>query len=703
MRYFVQLAVLLAAIMLFSAIPQGSVADKADSIRASAAVNISDREANIVIEFQDPSAFARIDFIAASHGLEFSFRSVETGIAVVEHAGIDDSIIAELAAVPGVMQLSSEVKARTTYTPNDPQLSLQWGLDTVNAIQAWDITIGDRSVVVAVLDTGIDWNHPDLAPNIWNDSSGYHGYNFISNNRYPMDDNINSYDENGIWHANTYTYHGTHVAGVVGAATDNSRGIAGISQVRLMAVKVMNDSGEGTDATVASGVRWAVDNGADVVTMSLGVDGPSAALENSILYASSHGVVLIAASGNSGASYISYPAAYPEVISVGAVDNTDRRASWSNFGPGLDLMAPGVQVYSTQGGGDRYQYLSGTSTAAPFVAGVAALMLSMNPVLTPVEISSVLNITATDLSISGYDTSTGWGTVNAFSAVESVSSPRVTITSHPDFVTPNSTYSITWMVSGGDPGNIQSTYLAWGTSSGSLTHLSDPFNGTTWATFTVDNLPALNENGTIYLRVFAQVDGLIYQSELLTIEVHDAPPQGLLAQFFQDVQHFIVDELGVFNFLIILAILIIVPAIAFAMRPKRARIAYEPVQPQARSMANPQTAAYYHPPPPPPPPRFETYIDVVGQDIVPNTVRVVEGTKVVWVNRTWAPPPGVMIKSGTVDQAGEHPDGLFQSGLLIAPGDYWSATFHRSGTYDYYMTGVWKTARIVVHPYSRET
>jgi plastocyanin len=109
----------------------------------------------------------------------------------------------------------------------------------------------------------------------------------------------------------------------------------------------------------------------------------------------------------------------------------------------------------------------------------------------------------------------------------------------------------------------------------------------------------------------------------------------------------------------------------------------------------------YLPPPPPPPPRFEAHVDLIGHEVTPSVLRVVEGTKVVWVNRSWAPPPGLAIKSGKLDDAGEHPDGAFQSGLLIAPGDYWSATFHRAGTYEYYLTGIWRTGKVVVEPYGQ--
>lgn len=702
-RLTMSISVLCIALLLFVSSPAGQP-DSDHSLSAGiAAVDIQDPSVNIVVETSGISAFDAVLRLASAHGLEVAFSDAGSGILTLSRPGISGSVLSELSGIEGVLSISSERKARATYIPNDSELRYQWGLDTVNAYEAWDIARGEHDVVVAVLDTGIDWNHPDIAPNIWSDADGYYGYNFIDGNRFPMDDNINSYDELGGWAPNTYTYHGTHVAGVVGAAIGNSIGIAGMAQVRMMAVKVMNDSGEGTDSTVASGVRWAVDHGADIVTMSLGVDGSSSVLSSAISYASNRGVVAVAASGNDGASYVSYPAAYPSVIAVGAVDDTNHRASFSNYGTGLDVMAPGVQIYSTQGGSatpnGAYQYLSGTSTAAPFVAGVAALMLSVNPALSPVEIGAVLNSTAQDLtSMTGYDATTGWGIVDAFAAVELISDPTVTITEYPEYVALNSTFSIKWLVSGGDPGTIQTTYIRWGQSPTSLANMSESFTGTTWATFTVEDIQAPAYNTTLYVVAYANVDGTAYQSDLMELDVREAPPDGLFAQFLKDVHDFIFNELGVYNFLLLLAIIIAIPAVIVAMRPKRRRVPvrYTVAQPQ---VVQPAPAMPYMPPPPPPPPRFEAYIDVVGHDVLPQEIRVVEGTKVVWVNRAWAPPPGVSVRSGNVDETGEHPDGMFQSGMLIAPGDYWSATFHRVGTYSYYLTGIWKNARIIVEPY----
>lgn len=696
MRSIVVLVALAALLTPLAGLPWGDLAAPLAEGAPAPEISITDRTANVVVSVASSEAFDAVLDFADARGIHVGFSDRASGILSLGPEANEDDVLGQLAALEGVKSLSSERRARASFVPSDSYVGLQWGLDTVNAYEAWDITRGTREVVVAVLDTGIDWNHPDIAPSIWNDTDGYHGYNFISNNRIPMDDNVNSYD-GSTWVPNTHTYHGTHVAGVVGAAMNNGMGIAGLAQVRLMAVKVMNDSGEGTDSTVASGIRWAADHGAHVITMSLGVDGTSTVLRDAVNYASNRRVAMVGASGNSGSSYVSYPAAYPQVIAVGAVDTAGSRASFSNYGSGLDIMAPGVQVYSTQGGGG-YHYLAGTSTAVPFVAGVAALMLSINPALTPVEIGTYINVTANDISRTGYDTMTGWGIVDAFGAVERVADPTLTFIQYPEYAPFNSTVSVTWMVSGGDPGVIQSTFVRWGLVSSSLTEVSANFSGTTWATFTEEGIRAPDYNATLYIMAFAVVDGLEYQSSVLELPVREAPPDNLIAQFLKDVHNFIFNDLGVYNFLLILGLLVAIPAIALALRPRRRRVStsFYSAPPQQSAPA-PQT---YLPPPPPPPPRFEAYVDLVGQDIMPQVIKVVEGTKVVWVNRSWAPPPGISIRSGRLDAGAERPDGVFQSGMLIAPGDYWSATFHRPGEYEYYLTGIWKKGKIIVEPYN---
>ncbi|MDH3366007.1 MAG: S8 family serine peptidase [Thermoplasmata archaeon] len=708
---------LTATAMLLSILPSvGGAADYQVSPEAPLPVlHVTDSISNLVVEVSDSLSFDSLMAFAAERDIDVPFHSELAKIITLDSKGDAEALSLEIASIEGVLSISSERKVRSTLTPTDPGTTYQWALGTVDAYEAWDIGLGTHDVVVAILDTGIDWNHPDLEANMWSNANGYHGYNFIDDNWYPMDDNIHGYDDSGDWQPNIYTYHGTHVAGIVGAVTNNAEGMAGLAQIQLVAVKVMNESGEGTDAMVASGIAWAVEQAhADMIVMSLGVDGESTSLRREVNDAKEAGVVMVAAAGNDGTSVVSYPAAYSAVIAVGATDSSDRRASFSNYGANLDVMAPGVSIYSTQGGGG-YQYLSGTSAAAPHVAGVAALMLSVNPALTTVEIGETINATATDIAQTGYDPTTGWGIVNAFDAVEQVSSPRVTITEYPEFVEPNSTYSISWMVSGGDPGEIEDTTLMWGETVSTIDTPTMSFSGSTWQVFTVDDLPALPSNGTMYLQAFATVDGSDYESEVLALPVHEAPPDNIFMQLLEDVQDFIMEDMGLVNFLIILAVLIAIPIIIAAARPKRRRAvqrtSVQAQQPMAQSRPaqthgslSQYQQAYgtaHLPPPPPPPPRFESYVDIVGDKLVPPVVTVVEGTKIVWVNRAWAPPPGVAVKSGRLDQSGEHPDGLFGSGLLVAPGDYWSVTFHRVGTYDYYLTGYWKTAKVIVQPLAK--
>ena len=692
-------------LLSFSALPTAA-SPSDDGAAIHAPVHLETGVGTLTVETSTPDAFRSVLAAAAGSGCAVTFTSEPTGILSID-AGTDAAAVAlSISMIEGVVSVSSSSKARVSLTPDDSSVDDQWSLSHIDAFEAWDITLGTEDIVVAVLDTGIDWNHQDLADNMWSNDDGYHGYNFISDNWYPMDDNVDGYDNNGDFVEDVYTYHGTHVAGVVGAVTDNGEGMAGLAQVRLMAVKVMNESGEGTDATVSAGLRWATDNGADVVVMSLGVEGISLTLQNAVNYASSRGVVMVAASGNSGESTISYPAAFPPVISVGATTTMDRRADFSNYGTGLDLMAPGVNIYSTQGGGS-YQLLSGTSTAAPHVAGVAALMLSINPALSPEDLGAALNETATDIGTTGYDTVNGWGLVNAFGAVESVSDPTVTITSFPETVDPNSTFSVTWVVSGGEPGIIGGTYLAWGSSPGELDEMSATLTGTTWATFTVDDIESLPANGTMYLRAFAEVDGADYSSEIVEVSVTEAPAENFLMQFFEQVRDFIVDDLGIELFIVILAIfiiLVIIAAVVVSSRRRAAAAAARARQQHLQTLSNLQGVQGSHqlPPPPPPPPRFEAYVDITNMGPVPPTVRVVEGTKVVWVNRTWAPPPGVAVRSGTFGNGQERHDGVFQSGNLIAPGDYWSCTFHKAGEYQYYVTTIWKVGRVIVEVYKPE-
>ncbi|MCX9013172.1 MAG: S8 family peptidase, partial [Candidatus Methanoperedens sp.] len=284
-------------------------------------------------------------------------------------------------------------------TPNDPKWNLQWGPRKIYAPEAWDYQKGSTTVVIAILDSGVDYNHEDLAGRV------YQGYDFVNNDSDPMDDRINS--------------HGTHVAGIAGAIMNNSKGIAGVAQSNIFAVKVLNNNGDGTTGNLASGIRYAANNSAKIISMSIWayINDPDVEAASNYAYYTK-GSLLVAGSGNSGIEQILYPAALDTVIAVGATDSNDQRASFSNYGSRLELVAPGVDINSTIRN-NQYANESGTSMAVPHVSGVAALIWSQYPTFSNEKVREVLRNTAVDLGSSGKDIEYGYGKVNAYAAVTS--------------------------------------------------------------------------------------------------------------------------------------------------------------------------------------------------------------------------------------------------------------------------------------------
>jgi len=299
--------------------------------------------------------------------------------------------------------ITSQLSAGTYYIRVYPYTTFgganDWGVNLVNAPEAWASGYTGQGIVVAVLDTGVDRNHADLAGNIWtnageiandgldNDGNGYvddvYGWNFANGNNNTLDGNR----------------HGTHVAGTI-AAANNGFGATGVAyNSRIMPVKVLSDSGSGSYSGVAQGIRYAVDNGADVINMSLGGGSTDSAVQSALQYASSRGVIVVMAAGNAGAAQPGYPASNATSwgLAVGAVNSSNQMASFSNRAGSNSSMryvtAPGVQVYSTLPNGG-YGFLSGTSMAAPHVAGVVALMLSANPNLTDAQVRQIITDTA---------------------------------------------------------------------------------------------------------------------------------------------------------------------------------------------------------------------------------------------------------------------------------------------------------------------
>lgn len=238
------------------------------------------------------------------------------------------------------------------YTPNDPFFAYQYGPQKVQAPDAWDVTTSNGNIKIAIIDTGVQLNHPELAIKLWP------GYNFVEGN-------LNPNDGNG---------HGTHVAGIAGALTENSLGIAGIApSASIIPVRALDNSGNGTLSNIANAITYSTNAGAKVINLSLGSSQGSITLENAINHAWNQGVVIVAAAGNEASNTLTYPAAYQNVIAVASTDINDQKSNFSNYGTWVEVSAPGSTILSTYTG-SYYAYLSGTSMACPHVAGLAALL-----------------------------------------------------------------------------------------------------------------------------------------------------------------------------------------------------------------------------------------------------------------------------------------------------------------------------------------
>ena len=282
-------------------------------------------------------------------------------------------------------------------TPNDPWWASQWGLPKVRADLAWNIELGKRSTVVAVVDTGIDYHHEDLADNYLPS-----GYDWVNHDSDPMDDNG----------------HGTHVAGIIGAVTNNGVGVAGLAQVSIMAEKVLDSGGGGTIFNVAQGVIDATNKGARITNNSYGTYFYDDTMRAAFQYAWSHGVLNVAAAGNDNTNQPFYPAAFTGfVVSVAGTDQNDARYTLSNYGDWIELSAPAVNIISTLPG-NSYGPLTGTSVSSAFITGAAALMSSHCEALSTDKVRRHLQETALDLGTPGRDPFFGFGRIDVFSALQ---------------------------------------------------------------------------------------------------------------------------------------------------------------------------------------------------------------------------------------------------------------------------------------------
>jgi len=342
-------------------------------------------------------------------------------------------------AIAGELQHHAEVSwsgrprcFHLDWIPDDPLFSRQYGLQRISAPAAWESERGSREVIVGVIDTGIDYDHPDLRENLWinpgedlnrdgradsldlngldDDGNGWiddlQGYDFTDAPNYPDGGDYRGRDADPMDEMG----HGTAVAGIIAAIAGNDLGIAGAAPgCRVMNLRAFTAGGNGEEDDVAAAILYAIENGAAVINMSWGDVFVSRLLDDVLHYAAALNTVLVASAGNSATDQIHYPSAFANTISVGATDASDQLAGFSNYGPSIDLVAPGVNILTTARGAQYDSSLSGTSFSAPFVSAAAALLLSQDRERSPDAVRSLLTTTARDLGPQGWDIYYGAG------------------------------------------------------------------------------------------------------------------------------------------------------------------------------------------------------------------------------------------------------------------------------------------------------
>lgn len=361
----------------------------------------------IIVKQKEGSPIASTSFLN-----QLGIRVIKTVLALdikvvkVPSSVSMESALQKLNSDPSVEYAEPNYIRKINIQVNDEKRKDQFALDKIQADKAWDITMGNNSVVVAIIDTGVDIQHPDLVNQV------VQGYSTVRNNSQWTDDNG----------------HGTHVAGIIAAAANNGIGIAGLApKCKIMPIKVLDKTGSGNDAGISEAIVWAADHGADVINMSFGGPGQSKTLEKAVKYALKKNVVVCSAMGNEGNNYPNYPAAYNGVIAVGATDDKDNRVEFSNYGKWITVSAPGAQILSTfptydvelnqYGYTKNYAVLDGTSMAVPYVSALSALIRSKYGKIALSTVMTKIKKGVDDVDAVGFDEKTGYGRINALKAL----------------------------------------------------------------------------------------------------------------------------------------------------------------------------------------------------------------------------------------------------------------------------------------------
>ncbi|WP_017211458.1 S8 family peptidase [Clostridium beijerinckii] len=294
-----------------------------------------------------------------------------------------------------------EINENTNKAVNDPGYKYEWDISYTEADKAWPLIKQKREINVAVLDTGVDYTHPDLKNRVLKSK----GYNFVDNNSDTMDDNG----------------HGTHVSGIIAANANDNIGIAGIDgtlDVKIIPIKVLDSNGEGDINDIVKGIKYAADNGADIINLSFGANEKSKLIAEAISYAKSKGVFVVAAAGNDNEDSDNISPAGDGAFTVAAMSYNYKKASFSDYGNCIKVSAPGVEILSTVPG--SYEAWDGTSMAAPVATGIAAMVKAEDPNLSPSQIEDVLDSTAKDIMSKGKDKQSGYGLIDAYNAIKKV-------------------------------------------------------------------------------------------------------------------------------------------------------------------------------------------------------------------------------------------------------------------------------------------